>query len=156
MARELVTVRDDAPHQLRVALGDPAEREERRLGAGLLEQREDALDVALDAAGRAVPLRPRDVRRERRDLEVVLDVDRQRVDDHPPGLIGARIGSGRLRRVPRAEPVAEVSGDALRRVAVPQLGHAPALAAAGEDLVDEPQRQGGVAPDDGVGALRRP
>src|SRR5262249_2566721 len=48
VARELVSRAYDRAHDRRVALGDPAKREERRLRTVLVEQREDALDVAFD------------------------------------------------------------------------------------------------------------
>jgi hypothetical protein len=64
-----------------IALGDPAEREERGVRAALREAREQALHVVLDAALDRVPRAARDVGRHRRDLEVVLDVHGQRVDD---------------------------------------------------------------------------
>ena len=82
VAGELVARARDEPDDLRIAFGDPAEREERRLGVGVGEQREDAVDVAARRGTRAASHSLRgDVRRERGDLEVVLDVDRQRVDD---------------------------------------------------------------------------
>jgi hypothetical protein len=56
VAGQLVAAVDDRPHQSRVALGDPAEREEGGLRAVPVQQRQDAVDVALDAALAVVPL----------------------------------------------------------------------------------------------------
>src|SRR5690606_946334 len=74
VAGQLVAAGDDAAHQRRVAFGDPAQREEGGVHLVALEQRQDALDVGLDAALAIVPAAALDVRGERRDLEVVLDV----------------------------------------------------------------------------------
>src|SRR6185437_11117014 len=74
VARELVPRIRDAAHEVRIALGDPAEREERRGRIGIREQREDALDVALDAAFPLVPFAASNMRRECGHLEIILDV----------------------------------------------------------------------------------
>ena len=47
----------------------------------------------------------------------------------------------------------EVRGDALGRLAVPQLGNAASLAAGREDFLDQAQDELAVAPDKRVGAL---
>ena len=70
----------DPANELAIAMRDPAEREEGGLAAVTLEQLEDPLDVALDAALEGFPLSALDVRGERGDLEVVLHVDRHRVE----------------------------------------------------------------------------
>ena len=75
---------------------------------------------------------------ERRDLEIVLDVDGQRIDDRAVGarcwrvhaLTASRSGAG------HAEPAVEIGGDPLRRVAIPELRDAAALAAVAQDRVD--------------------
>jgi hypothetical protein len=50
VAGQFVAAGDNAAHHRRIALGDPAEREERPLRAALFEDRQDALDVGFDAA----------------------------------------------------------------------------------------------------------
>ena len=47
----------------------------------LFEKLENAIDVALHAARQPVPVVACDSIGERRDLKIILDVDRQRVDD---------------------------------------------------------------------------
>src|SRR5690606_14841261 len=89
VTRQFVPARDDLADHRRVALGDPAEREEGCSRLVPVEQLEDAVDVALDAARHRVPALAIDVRRERGDLEIVLDVDRHRVQDTGGGR-GAR------------------------------------------------------------------
>ena len=79
VAGQLVAAVDDAPHQCRIALGDPAQGEEGGAGLVCLQQRQDQVDVAFDPARLCRPLRAGDVAVEGRDLEVVLDIDRQRV-----------------------------------------------------------------------------
>ena len=81
MAGHFVPLADNAPHQLRVALGDPAQGEEGGFGVLLVEQREDAIDIAFDTAFALVPVGAGDVGSKCRDLEIVLDIDRQRVGD---------------------------------------------------------------------------
>jgi len=61
-------------------LGNPAEHEE-RAPAPCSANTSRTRFVLSSTAGNARPLVAADVRFERRDLEVVLDVDRQRVDD---------------------------------------------------------------------------
>ena len=75
VAGKFMAVIDNGAHHLRVALGDPAQREKGRVGVVRGQQREDALDVALDTARLAVPAVARDVRRERRHLEIIFNVD---------------------------------------------------------------------------------
>ncbi len=82
VARQFVAVGDDAPHQRRVPLGDPAEHEERALARLRREQVEHAAGVELDARLGGVPGVARDRPLERRDLEILLDVDRQRIARH--------------------------------------------------------------------------
>src|SRR4030095_13266559 len=84
---ELVPAVDDAADHFRIPLGNPTEREESRPHVSVRKKKQDAIDVSLDAAGQAVPRRARDMRGERGDLEVVLDVDRQRIDDSAVGSV---------------------------------------------------------------------
>ena len=81
MAGQFVTGIDDAPDQRRVSLGNPSQREEGGRRTAVCEQAENSIDVALDPALTAIPLIARDIGRKRRDLEVVFDVDRQRIGD---------------------------------------------------------------------------
>ena len=77
MAGQFVAAGDDAPHQVGIAFGHPAQGEEGGVDAVLGQHGQDALDVAFRPGIRAAShSRARDVRRERRDLEIVLDVDR--------------------------------------------------------------------------------
>ena len=79
VTRELVPIGYDPVNEPGIALGDPAEREERRARSVFVQQRENAVDIGLDATAHRIPLAARDVRREGGDLEVVLDVDREGV-----------------------------------------------------------------------------
>ena len=91
VARQLMPLLDDFSHEPRIAHRDPAQREESRACAAVVEQPQQPLDVALDPTLHLVPAVPFDVRRERRNLEIVLDVDRQRVDDAARAPIGASV-----------------------------------------------------------------
>ena len=71
--------RGDAPDQIGFALGDPAQREERGLDAALGEHRKQPLGVGDHPRFPRLPTRAVDVRKERRHLEPVLDIDGQRV-----------------------------------------------------------------------------
>src|SRR5262245_19798825 len=51
------------------------------------------------------------------------------------------------------QPRRELSGNPLRRMPVPQLGHPPALATGAQDLLDALDGARTVATDDGVRAL---
>ena len=71
----------DAADQARIALGHPAEHEERGAHPRVGEHRQQSVGVGLDAAGVAVPgVRADDVG-EGRDVEVVLHVDRHGIDN---------------------------------------------------------------------------
>ena len=72
---------DDGAHQVRVTLGNPTQGEEGGPGVVLGQQREDAVDVALDPAFTPIPITSTDVGRHRRDLKIVFDVDGQRVGE---------------------------------------------------------------------------
>ncbi len=79
VARDLVAGIDDTADQLRVALGNPTEGEERRARPAIGKNLEYAIGVALDPARQAVPVRAADGGGERADLEIILDVDGHRV-----------------------------------------------------------------------------
>src|SRR5262249_28594012 len=66
---------------LRMALGDPAECEEGGVHAGAGEGLQERFGVALNAGFATVPVGHRIDARESLDLEVVLDVNRERVGD---------------------------------------------------------------------------
>ena len=93
VAGQFMAAGHDAAHQRGVALGDPAQGEEGGFRAVLVEQGQDAVDVALDAAFPALPPLARDPGREGRDLEVVLHVDGQGVQGR--GGRGQRSHGGR-------------------------------------------------------------
>src|SRR5690242_19692802 len=102
MARDFVTCVTDATNQCRVAFRHPAQREERRPDVGIGEHGEDSIDILLDPARLAVPLAARDVLGERRDLEVILDVDRQRVHDRR-GRVARAVHTATASGLPTAE-----------------------------------------------------
>ena len=81
MAGQLMPLADDAPDQLRIALGHPAQSEEGGVGGVLIEQGQNPIDIALDTAFTLIPLATADVGRHRRDLEIILDVNRQCIRD---------------------------------------------------------------------------
>ena len=83
MARDLVAGLGDAADQRRMALGDPAQREEGRLDAGLVEQRQDVIGVALDPARQRLPRVAGDHLFEGADLEPILDIDGEGVAHRP-------------------------------------------------------------------------
>ena len=68
-----------ALYQRRVPFCYPAQREERCTGAMLIKHCENAIDVAFDAALAGWPFVARNMRRKRRYLKIILDVDRQRI-----------------------------------------------------------------------------
>ena len=93
MAREFMARLGNRADRVRHPLGNPAEREERRLDARPIEQGQDTLHIAFDAQFAAIPVAARDRILERADLEPVLDINRQAVDDRSPGWL--RLGGGR-------------------------------------------------------------
>ena len=82
MARKLVTFHDDAAHQLRMALGDPAKHEESGLDPCVAEHVEHPAGIELDPRLGTVPCGPEYRSLERRDLKILLDVDGQCIADH--------------------------------------------------------------------------
>jgi len=81
VAGDLVAGGRDALHERRRALGAPAENEERAPRPALREQVEDDLRVALSPVLARRPALARHDRGKGCYLEVVLDVDGERVDD---------------------------------------------------------------------------
>src|SRR5690606_5777002 len=75
----LVTAPSDLPDQRGAALRDPAQDEEGGLAAGPLEAVEQPHGLRLDARGQPVPTRGVDHAREVRDVEVLLEVDAERM-----------------------------------------------------------------------------
>src|SRR6185437_8426283 len=112
--------------------------------------RQDSLDVALDPTFAPLPVAARDVRRERRDLEVVLDVDRQRVGDRR-ACHGALTRSWYALSLLHSSP--QVGGDPAANPAVPEFRDAATLATAREQLVDAAEDRKAVGSDDRVRPL---
>ena len=63
-----------------MAFGDPSQDEESRISSGIIEQLEDSFDVVLDPARMSIPRAAIDVPVERRDLEVLLHINRHGVN----------------------------------------------------------------------------
>jgi len=79
VARQLVPFSDDASSQVGVAFRHPTQDEESRSRRCLTENVEHALGIPLDPPRQRFPTASIDRRRERLDLEIILDIDRQRV-----------------------------------------------------------------------------
>jgi hypothetical protein len=75
---DLVSALRDFANERRMSARDPAEDEEGRRGAHLVEQVEEALRVPLNPRRPAIPSGSRRVPRERLDLEIVLHVHAHR------------------------------------------------------------------------------
>ena len=75
----LVPAVSHAANQFRKAIGDPPEDEKRGLDVVAIEQVERPLRVLLEPGLEAIPLAAVDQRLERRDVEIVLERDRQDV-----------------------------------------------------------------------------
>ena len=69
-----------------LSVGHPRKNEERGASIVLGQQVENAANAKLDSAGQIIPAVSRDVRLERRDLEVLLDVDREVVPNRLTGV----------------------------------------------------------------------
>src|SRR5437870_4692404 len=80
MRGDFVPAGDDAAEQSGVPLRDPAKHEERGMDAGCLEQRQQAVDIALYPACHLVPMLAGEAGGERFDLEIILDINGHRVD----------------------------------------------------------------------------
>ena len=82
VAGQLMAFGHDPAHQARVPLGDPAEHEERALHAARAKEVEHAIGAVLDARISMFPMLAGDRVLEGSDLEIFLDVDRQRIAQH--------------------------------------------------------------------------
>src|SRR5471032_2312520 len=103
VAGQLVAVGDDGAHDGRVAFGDPAQREEGGMDGGAVQQEQDAFDIALDPAWQGGPVVAGDVGGEGGDVEVVFDIDGQRVADSVHGAASA-VGAIPIRSARVATP----------------------------------------------------
>jgi hypothetical protein len=79
VARQLVSFSDDASSQVGVAFRHPTQDEESSSRRCLTENVEHALGIPLDPPRQRLPTASIDRRRKRLDLEIILDIDRQRV-----------------------------------------------------------------------------
>ena len=79
VAGDLVAARRDLAHQLRLALGHPAEHEEGRARVGAIAQIEQPPGLRLGARGQLGPAPAIDVALEIGDLKVFLQIDRERI-----------------------------------------------------------------------------
>ncbi len=80
MAGDLVSLGSDALHQPGRFLGDPAQHEEGAADLLLIQQAQDPAGIGLHAVLARRPRVARNGARQGRDLEIVLDVYRERVD----------------------------------------------------------------------------
>src|SRR5690242_20433849 len=110
VARQLMPFRNNAAHQRRVPLRHPTERKERRFRFCFGEDVEQASGIALNAPRKALPLGAPYGRCERFDLEIILDVDRQRMRNSGAGL---GLKGGRVSRVRTAGSSRSVHGRSL-------------------------------------------
>src|SRR6185312_10035183 len=85
MAGDFVAGTGDATNQGGMALRDPAQGEEGRPHARVAEDFEYDVRVAFDARRITIPVRPGTNRRQGLHLVIILNVDRQRVDDGSRG-----------------------------------------------------------------------
>jgi hypothetical protein len=76
MACEFMALRNDLSHHLWMAFRNPAKGEEGRFHVMLIEQGEYLVDVALDPTMVLTPRASINILFERRDLEIVLNIDR--------------------------------------------------------------------------------
>lgn len=70
----------DRPHQLRMALGNPAEDKECGSGVMRIQEVKEAVGIALNPALIAIPIGTLDNRFKTGDVIVILDVNRQGID----------------------------------------------------------------------------
>ena len=82
VGRDLVARAGNRSDQLRLALRHPADDEARRPCVVRGEQREEQLHLPRHAGLEVFPGAPCDIRVERGDLEVFLDIDRKMMRDH--------------------------------------------------------------------------
>ena len=80
--RNLMAPAGDCLDEFPMPLADPPENEEGAVDFEFVEQIEQPLRVPYHAALHRAPLRPRHDSVEDTDVEVVLDVDAHRIDDH--------------------------------------------------------------------------
>ena len=96
----------------------------------------------------------RDVRRKCTDLEVILDVDRQGIDDaRVASLRGCRHVLSTSAGMTTQKPVAEMTNETLRRMTVPVFRHPAALAATGQIFIHGAQDSRSIAPRNHIRAL---
>jgi hypothetical protein len=81
MAGQFMSTIHHSADQIRVSLGNPAQSEKGCLDARLIQQSKYAINIPFHPAILGFPFGLRDVGRKCRDLKVVLDIDRQRVDN---------------------------------------------------------------------------
>jgi hypothetical protein len=100
---QFVAIVDDPPHEMRIAFGDPAEREKGRpvcISSSISRIRSTFRSTR---HSRRCPLIARNIRSERRNLEVVFDVDRQGVGHRLAGHFASFVvASGRAAHGARA------------------------------------------------------
>jgi hypothetical protein len=89
MTGEFVPAGDDVSNDLGMTLRNPTQREKSGLRSMLVEQTQYPIHVAFDPALPGLPLGPIYIRRERRDLKVVFDINGQRVGDRVPAHVRA-------------------------------------------------------------------
>src|SRR4030095_3663326 len=79
-AGDLVAARRDLAQQVSLALGDPAEHEERRARPGAVAEIAQPVGLRFGARGQLGPTSTVDVAIEIGDLKVFLQVDRERIE----------------------------------------------------------------------------
>ena len=104
LAGHLVATPNHLGNDLRLVLANPAENEERRLGAELVEHVERSLGVALHAALEAMPVVGRDHPTDRADMAVILEHDRKDVPAARCLMRSHRIEPPSKRRQPTRPP----------------------------------------------------
>ena len=97
---DLVTGSQDVAHQLRAALGHPTQHKERGFDFALFEQLQQAVRVGLGAIGHGVPLLAPYNLRKRDDVEVVFDVNGQRIDHLAPSPLYRNLSQTRFSLTP--------------------------------------------------------
>ena len=109
VAGQFVPIGDDAPHQLGMALGDPAEHEKRAADAGGGENIEEPVGVPDDPTRQGVPIAAIDDPGERLDLKIVLDVHREGVLTMHCGALNGVWGAAARQSVGGGQPKSQVS-----------------------------------------------
>ncbi|MPN45194.1 hypothetical protein SDC9_192761 [bioreactor metagenome] len=80
MTGYFMTGRNDLANDAWIALRNPSKRKKSRFGCVLIEHGENAVNILLNAAFPAIPFAFGNVRCQRRYLEIILDIDRQRIN----------------------------------------------------------------------------